>query len=930
MRISIRALSTRLTLLLALSVAFVPSLSAQGRGRIVGRVLDAATGAPLSGAQVSLVEQPTAIAVSAIDGRYTLMNIPAGAFSLRVRLIGYQAKVVSGMSLAEGAILSQDVTLTAQVVEIEAINVAAGAERGSVNAALEQQRAAPGIVNSVTAEQISRSPDGDAGQAVQRVSGVSVQDGKFVFVRGLGERYTTTSLNGARVPSPEPDRKVVPLDLFPSNLLEGVSTSKTFTPDQPGDFSGASVDLKTREFPTGRVYTLSTTAGFNAAVTGRDGTFAPSIGTEWRASAGDARALPEQVASLPSAPSPAQSNAAMASFRRTWLGVSDAGAPSGSVSTSVGGEDPLFGRLVGYIASFGYSNAQEVRHDEYRARAIDGDGAAGGALTVAQNAYRGTTTRTSVLMGGMLNLSTRIGATTKLSFNNTYTRGGDNEAVSLGGFNEEFNTPLLATRLGFISRSVRSNQVAAEHLFGNRHTISWQVTNAGVHRYEPDRSDYVQQGAMGADSLVDPAAWFGQGRSAYRSFSELAEEGWNLGLDYKVYFGEPGAGTTLKLGANTRSADRDVTSEAYSILNAALDDAARAQAPEAIFTDVNFASSSFIMQVDNQVGDYAARDRISAGYAMTELALGRRVRLVAGARVERAELAVTTSLPGSPATTARLATTDVLPSFAVNVGLSESQTLRFSATQTLSRPEYRELSGTTYREIASGRDVFGNPDLERALIQNFDARWEFYPRGGEIVSFGVFYKHFDRPIEKVITATTGADALTFVNAQSGYNAGLEVELRKRLDFLGDAFRPFSAFSNVTVMRSRVRFAEGQIGSSNAAERPMLGQAPYVVNAGLSWNTSGGWSATALYNVVGRRVSEGGSIQLPDGYEEERHVVDFSLRVPVMQAIEAKFDAKNLLDAEYATTQGRRADGSPNYLSRYTAGRVFQLGVSWKP
>jgi outer membrane receptor protein involved in Fe transport len=925
-----RPVLTRAVTVLLLGLSLAAPLAAQGKGRIVGKVLDAATGAPLSGAQVVLVENPTIASVAAIDGRYTLLNVPAGPVSVRIRLIGYQSKVVAGLVVTDGGFVSQDVTLAAQVIEVEAITVAAGSERGSVNAALEQQRDATGIVNAVTAEQISKSPDSDAGQAVQRVSGVSVQDGKFVFVRGLGERYTTTSLNGARVPSPEPDRKVVPLDLFPSNLLEGVSTSKTFTPDQAGDFSGASVDLKTREFPTGRVFTLSTTAGMNGAVTGQAGTFAPTVGTEWRGLAGDARALPQEVADLPASPTTPQMNDAMASFRRTWLGDAGTGAPNGSFNVSLGGEDPVFGRMLGYIASFGYSNAQEVRNDEYRSRAIDGDGAVGGDLTLAQNAYRGTTTRTSVLMGGMLNLSTRVGSTSKLTFNNTLTRGGDNEAIGVGGQNEEFGQALQVSRLGFTSRAVRSNQLAGEHLLGAQNTLSWQVTNSGVRRYEPDRSDYVEEGTLGADSLVDPNAWFGQGRSAYRSFSDLNETGWNLGADFKRFFGEPGRGTSVKVGTNLRTADREVVSSAYSIINAGLDDAERAQSPDAIFTDANFAASRFFMQIDNQVGNYTAKDRILSGYAMTEIPLSARMRLVAGARVESADLEVVTNLPGLAPSTAQLQNVDVLPSVALNVALTMTQNLRFSASQTLSRPEYRELSGTNFREIASGRDVFGNPNLERALIQNLDARWEMYPRSGEVLSFGVFYKHFDRPIEKVITATTGADALTYVNADRGHNYGLEIEARKSLDFLGQGLSPFSAFTNVTLMRSRVYFAEGQTGSSNADNRPMLGQAPYVVNAGVSWNTESGWNATALYNVVGRRVAEGGSINLPDTYEEARSVIDVSLRIPLMQTLEAKVDGKNLLNTAYRTTQGHLANGDPNYQLYYTAGRVFQMGVTWRP
>src|ERR671919_116494 len=264
-------------------------------GRMVGRVVDAATGAPIPGAQVQVEGTIAGVAVAAVtewSGRFTLEGVPVGSHSVPVRMIGYQAKTVADVVVRAGAVTPLDITLAAAAVELEGVVVTAEAERGSVSRALEEQRTASQIVNAVTAEQISRSPDGDAGQAIQRVSGVTVQDGKYVFVRGLGERYTTTSLNGTRVPSPEPERRVVPLDLFPSGLIQSVTTSKTFTPDQPGDFSGASVEIQTREFPAAREVSYSASVGYNSAATGKSILAAPRVGSEWLGFAGSQRDVP--------------------------------------------------------------------------------------------------------------------------------------------------------------------------------------------------------------------------------------------------------------------------------------------------------------------------------------------------------------------------------------------------------------------------------------------------------------------------------------------------------------------------------------------------------------------------------------------------------------------------------------------------------------
>ncbi|HEU4682258.1 MAG TPA: carboxypeptidase regulatory-like domain-containing protein, partial [Gemmatimonadales bacterium] len=290
--------SRRLKLLFHLllsAVAFSTApLLAQETGRIVGRVVDADQGNPIAGAHLEVVGT-TLSAVAALDGRYAFQGVPAGPASIRVRMIGFAPKQVTGVVVPAGGTAAQDISMGASAVQLAEIAVTAEAERGSVNQALEEQRTATNIVNAISSEQISRSPDGDAGAAVQRVSGVTVQEGKYVFVRGLGERYTTTSLNGTRIPSPEPERKVVPLDLFPSALLEGITTSKTFTPDQPGDFSGAQVNLKTREFPAGRVLSLSVSTGLNDAATGRNVFKAPTVGSEWVGFAGDERRLPDPI-----------------------------------------------------------------------------------------------------------------------------------------------------------------------------------------------------------------------------------------------------------------------------------------------------------------------------------------------------------------------------------------------------------------------------------------------------------------------------------------------------------------------------------------------------------------------------------------------------------------------------------------------------------
>jgi hypothetical protein len=910
--------------LLAAAPVRAQNVQAPETGRIVGRIVDATQGAPIVGAQVEVIGAAAVPATSALDGRYTLEKVPAGAVSVRVRMIGYQPKVVTGVAVSPSQTVQQNVSLTSEVVQLAEIEVSAEAERGSVNRALEEQRSANNIVNSVTAEQIEGSPDGDAAEAIQRVSGVTVQDGKYIFVRGLGERYTTTSLNGARIPSPEPERKVVPLDLFPSGLLEAITTSKTFTPDQPGDFSGAQVNLKTREFPARKVFTLSLSGGFNDRATFQDVLVAPTTGTEWLGFGGSERKLPDAVLAAGNLGGlgQIQVNDLIASFRNTWSAQSGNGAPEAGFGMSLGGEDKLFGGPFGYLMSLNYSYNQEIRAEEQRGLA------AGDTLgTVPFNPYNGETGRRTVLWGGLANFTSRLGQHTKLSFNNTLTRSADNEATILVGENEEFSqfNPFHITRLTFVERSVRSNQLQGEHLFGSRSLVDWSATSARVTRNEPDRSDVTYQGITGSGIAgIVPERWPGQPRFATRTFTDLVENSWDFAGNYRLAIGKLANPAFVKVGGAFRTAERESNTRAYDFINIGLTDAQRTASPESVFDPSNVNTSAFTLFANANGGRYTADEQISAGFLMLDIPVKSWLQVVAGARVEYWSLdVISVSTQGVP-TPARPEKTDVLPSLALNFFLTGSQNLRLSASQTLSRPQYRELSPVPYFEQIGLLTTFGNPSLDRALIQNYDARWEWYPKPGEVVSLGAFYKRFKDPIEKIIVLQAGSQALSYVNAERAENYGAELELRKNLAALGQDVGGLTGFANLTVMKSDITPGNTGLSALTRTNRPMVGQSEYVVNGGLSFATDGGFSATALYNVVGRRILEAGTGGLPDSFEEARHLVDVALQIPLGRQLGVKLEGRNLLDSPYRLTQG------DVLRQRWKLGRSLGFGFTWQP
>jgi len=889
----------------------VAAQASSGSGRILGQVLDGTTGQPLPGAQIVLGEGPRGV-VAGIEGRFQLDALPEGRVSIQVLLIGYAPRTVTDLEIRAGAVARVEVLLERAAVAVTGITVSAEVERGSVAALLNEQRNADGVTNAISAEQISRSPDGDAAAAVKRVSGVSVQDGKYVFVRGLGERYTTSSLNGARIPSPEPERKVVPLDLFPSGLLQAISTSKTFTPDQPGDFSGGNVNIRTPTFPARRTVSFSISTGVNPEMRSGNRLRAPTEGGEWRAASTGPRALPAPAANYSgTVVRGSEVNQIINSFRRAWS-VDEGAAPLPlSLGSSVGGSTGFLGQTLGYLGSFTWGRSEEGRLDQYRARPSSGG--------TVRDAYEGESGTSSVLLGGLMNLSLLMGSNTQIHLSNTWNRSADNSARREVGFDENTGTQVQVERLTYVERWVRAHQLRGEHQLSPRQRVDWNVNLSAVQRAEPDRSEFV--------TWLDPAVpiWFNDFEGAVRTFGILDESAREFGANYELQLGGAGSPNRIKVGGVYRTAARDANSVGFRIQPFEYwDSDPRWQGRPEDFLDGRYAQGDqgiLILSREISGGSYDANDALQAGFIMAETAPLERLRLIGGVRIERYELDVNAENQiGQPASTSRLYT-DVLPAISAIYTLSDRQQLRLAASRTLARPEYRELAPITYREVLGGEQVIGNLDLERTLIQNYDVRWEWYPAPGDVISVGLFAKAFDAPIEQRYLARSGTDSRTFENAESATNRGVEFEISTALGSLAERLEPLAVFANVTVMESTVK-----TGNPADAERAMVGQAPWVVNAGGTWSSLGlGTSATLLYNVVGERIvnARASGVDVDDVVERPRHLLDLSLRFPLRGGISGKFDLKNLLDAPYEILQGSTVRES------HRVGRSLSAGLSWR-
>ncbi len=567
--------------------------------------------------------------------------------------------------------------------------------------------------------------------------------------------------------------------------------------------------------------------------------------------------------------------------------------------------------------------SQEIRANERRAVALPTEDP---AVQREVDRYEGTTGRSSAMLGGLVNLSTLLGSSSRLAVNSSYSRTADNDARREVGQSENLGGQFQIDRLQYVERVVWSTQLLGEHDLGRRHRFDWSANYSEVARREPDRSEIVY--ALDTDPQGNPLAptWFSaSNEGAVRTFGDLSESSQEVLGSYRLNLGEPSRGTYLKMGGAIRRTERASSNRVYGVAST-LPRSARELSPEEIF-DGRFSGDGdtwFRITPLGAGGSYDAVETIQAGYAMIQLPLTRSLELMGGARYEHSG----TEVNAAPTVGATVQTSpeysDILPSLALTLRLGGDHVFRASATQTLSRPEYRELAPIQYREVIGGDNVIGNPDLRRALIQNYDFRWEWYPRATEVVSVGFFAKTFDRPIERIYLATSGTRVVTFVNAEAARNYGVEVELRKSLDLFGEGLRNFGFFANGTVMHSEITIGTGAASKLND-RRAMVGQAPYVVNAGLTFTSpTGALSATALYNVVGARIVSASEAPLPDTFEQPRHGFDLAFRFPVLPGVSGKADVRNLLDS---ATEIRQGTVTREY---YRGGRALSVGLSWQP
>ncbi|MBX3191152.1 MAG: TonB-dependent receptor [Labilithrix sp.] len=867
-----------------------------------------------------------------VEGRYRI-ELPPGTYQLRVQYELHRPARVKNVRIVAGRLTKIDVSLEGDETAVEEVTaVEAEVERASAATQLFLRKNAAQASDSIGAADIAKTPDRNAADAVKRVTGTTVVDGRYIFIRGLGDRYTNSLLNGSPLPSPEPDRQAVPLDMFPSLVLSDLTVSKTFTPDMPGDFAGGSLNIHTRDMPNKFLFQASVGLGANSESTFQKRLSYAGGGLDWLGIDDGTRRLPAEVPPervtrlLPDGTlNPRITdvgraiNGPMETTRTTNL-------PNGNMSAVIGDSFKLGGgRVLGYMGGFTYTRRFQNRNDEIIR--TYGLGPANTGQLVRFNDYRAQTGTDTVTWSGLGTVSYAFDNDHKVALTGLYSRNGEKEGRIITGTNDEQQTEIFDERLRFVNRALAYGQLRGDHRFRglNNMEIAWTALYARATLNDPDLREtvYVDDPVLGRSFRESTQS----GQHFYAAQGETTRSG---SLDWTQPLNKGENATKLKLGAMVTLRGRSFNSRRFRFLrNPQADNALFRRPPGELFTDDNVGPVLELEEWTSPTDAYAAQYNVYAPYMMTDVALSSKLRVVVGQRIEVARQSLDSFDPfGADAqrVSSSLAKTDMLPSGNIIYKLTSEQNLRFSATATVARPQLRELAPFIFSDFFGAREILGNPNLDRTRIANFDARWEMFPRVGEVLAVSVFHKRFDKPIETTIIPTSRG-VVSYQNAQGAVNTGVELEARKSLDFLSSRLKELSILTNVTVVYSHVELDPEAGGIQTSKSRPLAGQSPYVLNLALDWNhEKSNTRARILYNVSGARISQVGQNGIPDVYEQPRNLVDLSVAQGLGEHFDLKATIENVLNAPVRFTQGQDGDFITN---RYLVGSTFWLMATYR-
>lgn len=928
------------------SVLFLIATAAFAQnGTISGTVTDAVSGETVVGANV-MIQGTSVGAATDIDGKFTIPNVKPGTYNLSVTFVTYKAHTIPDVIVEGGKITTIGVKMQEDVSELKEVVITGTREINNDISLISAIKESKLVVSGISAQQISMSQDRDAAQVVRRIPGVTLQDNRFVVVRGLSSRYSNVMLNGVLAPSTETDMRAFSFDIIPSGLIDRMLVYKSGSAELPGDFAGSVIQVDTKGATDENFTNASLGFGYRAGTTFTNRQAQQSSKTDWLGFDDGMRALPKgapanyktlgfDVASI---------EAESKKFANTWALDEVNVKPDVRFNVDLGRNINIGKVVLNSINSLNYSNTNQYNDRDFNRYMQYTEDGKGDFKSDPWFIYKDQILTNNVRLGFLSNWTLKYSDRSKIEFKNLYNRIGTTQTTVREGDNFYRYQRYRNYSMRYVERTIYSGQIQGTHqLTPDKSKISWTAGYTSAARNEPDWKR--AQSARDIDAsdeipfrveVAEPSA---QAANSARFYQDLNEYSLTNRLDFEYKF-NPLASVSepfeFKTGYWAEYKDRRFNARqiGHTIRSGFSPDIASLPLDQ-IFADENvgYSTGHTIGEGTKDSDGYVATNLLTAGYVSINMPFSSKFRVITGLRVEYNHQKLS-----SPGVEVDNPITSFLPSLNATYNLNTTSLIRLAYSKTVNRPEFREIAAFSFYDFDNDVTILGNGNLKVADIHNVDLRWEMYPTPGELISAGVFYKHFTNPIETNIKNGSDGPTFEFNNADKAQDYGVEFEYRKALAYTSSLgfLNKTSLVLNAAYIYSRINLVDDGTLMEEAS-RPMQGQSPYIINAGLFYNDEdNGLQANVQYNVFGKRIAFVGiKANTPTWWEMPRNVLDLTITKRLGPHTDLRFGVSDILNSRIYIRQDDNADNDvpsneSNKVVRSTRnGQYFTIGIAAK-
>lgn len=894
-------------------------------GKIIGKIIDSKTGETLPGATV-LIEGTTKGASADFDGNFSLNGLQPGKYTLIASYITYDNKKFVDVVVKENDVTDFNIGLDQSSSQtLNEVVVQAEMNKENTNTLFVMQKNNASVSDGISSESIKKTPDRNTSDVLKRVSGASIQDNKFAIIRGMSDRYNAAYLNGSPLPSSESDRRAFAFDIFPSGILDNLVILKTATPDLPGDFAGGVILIHTKNIPDKNSTSVSISGGYNSLTTFKNFKTYKGGKTDWLGIDDGSRQLP---GAIPSTESNAQTKSnndrvdQAKNINYDWSIQNKMALPNLNIQLTQANIFKLFKKDFGSIVALTYNNNNNTTITDRREFEEQGD------FVQKIREFTDTTFSNNILTSLLWNLSYKLNDNNQLGLKNLYSINTDDKVTSRKGISNASDPSSPEWQKSnvrfFTQNNIYTGQLNGDHFIPKgKIKIKWIGGFSDIKRDIPNlrRMVYQKTSASESDSVKYAAVIVpdvvGTTSAGSMFFAKTQEQLYSIKYDISKTIEIKNTKHEIKLGGFNQYRTREF---AARLLGFTRYNIPRSQTnPKAILfnTDLLLLSENEIFSSQNMglvdgpgsndggfkltesttyIDSYKAASALNAGYLMADSRIKDKLRFIYGLRVESYMQTLNTQNPDFTEKTKDTTVIDFLPSINAVWSINERTNLRGAYYKTVNRPEFRELASFNFYDFVTDYQISGNDSLQRAIINNFDLRFEYYPKKpGQILSASLFYKDINNAIEQ-IAGNGQLRSINFSNVPKATNLGLELEYRILLStiFKSDS----SKFLNGTTLFTNFSYIQSSVDVSklnNVEPRPLQGQSPIIINAGIQYIDSDyDFGISLSYNYVGKRIVIVGDINEPNIWENPRHVLDLQLSKTIKNKFEIKLNVRDAL------------------------------------